>query len=403
MDIISGGNFSEKVEYKQSNFSFGNMVGFEWKWPASLIGRGSWKFNVWFASNGDMVSKFLQLTGKAKNGQTLVEMHADPQTSPEDKILLEELIQKSLEKDEDIDPTVKYNPGSLKESVFTKSQSVVNEVIKYTDGAFAGKDKDEIQSMQGFWSEVAKKIPKGKESDAQVHYFLKKFINRFEERWFSDNDRSIFLRRLKTAQQEMAKGRAQQAEDILRYTIIWTIIKNSWRWGVPPELVAGLEWFKNFFKNNLDTILKPATVSDTMGMQYIGDADKPYVCGNRAEYVEVSDPSLLVGLSPQERKLKWELRKKFKNPEYVNEELFKLAERLQRDYGISNRFKSYYINKKETSSSSPEFSAPKATGAKIKNPHIVQKVKDILEGKNLGDVNDEDELLLGQEDLDMID
>jgi len=41
-----------------------------------------------------------------------------------------------------------------------------------------------------------------------------------------------------------------------------------------------------------------------MGMQYIGDADKPYVCGNWAEYVEVSDPSLWVGLSPQERKLK---------------------------------------------------------------------------------------------------
>jgi len=59
---------------------------------------------------------------------------------------------------------------------------VVNEVIKYTDGSFAGKDKDDIQSMQSFWSEVAKKIPKGKESDAQVHYFLKKFINRFEER-----------------------------------------------------------------------------------------------------------------------------------------------------------------------------------------------------------------------------
>ena len=61
------------------------------------------------------------------------------------------------------------------------------------------------------------------------------------------------------------------------------------------------------------------------------------------------------------------------------------------------------MNKKETPTSSPEFSAPKATGAKIKNPHIVQKVKDILEGKNLGDANDEDELLLGQEDLDMLD
>lgn len=136
----------------------------------------------WLEDDPKLVTEFLDLTGKAKNGQTLVEMHANPKTSPEDKILLEELIHKSLEKDEDIDPTVKYNPGSLTTSVFTKSQSVVDEVIKYSDGAFSGKDKDEIQSMQSFWGEVAKRIPKGKESDAQVHYFLKKFINRFEGR-----------------------------------------------------------------------------------------------------------------------------------------------------------------------------------------------------------------------------
>jgi len=28
MDIISDGNFSKEVKYQQSNFSFGNMVGF---------------------------------------------------------------------------------------------------------------------------------------------------------------------------------------------------------------------------------------------------------------------------------------------------------------------------------------------------------------------------------------
>jgi len=37
-------------------------------------------------------------------------MYADSKTPPEDKILLGELINKSLEKDEDIDQTVKYNP-----------------------------------------------------------------------------------------------------------------------------------------------------------------------------------------------------------------------------------------------------------------------------------------------------
>ena len=60
------------------------------------------------------MSKFLDLTGKAKNGQTLVEMYANPKTFPEDKMLLGDLINKSLEKDEEIDTNVKYNPGALK-------------------------------------------------------------------------------------------------------------------------------------------------------------------------------------------------------------------------------------------------------------------------------------------------
>lgn len=365
---------------------------------AGWIGWFIGKFKNRLDKDPNLVSKFLDLTGKAKNGQTLVEMYANPKTSPEDKMLLGDLINKSLEKDEEIDTNVKYNPGALKWSVFTKNQSLIDGVIKYADGQFSGKDKDEIQSIQSFWKEVGNSIPKWKESDAQVEYFLRKFINRFEDKGFSDNDRTIFIRRLKTASDEIKKGNTKQAEDILRYTIVGTIVKNSWRGWVPPELRSWLEWFKDFFRNNLDTILKHRMVADTMWSQYADDAGKPYICWNRAEYVEVSDPSLRLGLSQQERKEKWELKKKFKNPEYVNDELFKLAERLQRDYWVPNNFKTYYNNAKKITEVSKKSASAKATWAKIKNSaEVVEKVKRILEGKPAEEENP-DEYLLPMED-----
>jgi len=112
----------------------------------------------------------------------------------------------------------------------------------------------------------------------------------------------------------------------------------------------------------------------------------------------VSDPSLRLGLSQQERKEKWELKKKFKNPEYVNDELFKLAERLQRDYWIPNSFKTYYTNKKITETSKKSSSA-KATWAKIKNSaEVVEKVKRILEGKPAEEENPDDAALLWYDD-----
>jgi hypothetical protein len=66
-------------------------------------------------------------------------MCADPKTSHEDRVLLKELYDKGMEKDEDIDNDVKHNPNSLKTSIFTKSQSIIQEITRFKDSEFSTK------------------------------------------------------------------------------------------------------------------------------------------------------------------------------------------------------------------------------------------------------------------------
>ena len=56
-------------------------------------------------------------------------------------------------------------------------------MMKINDNGFAGKDGDEIQCMEGFFSDMQKDIPKGKlDSSQQVKFFMDKFFNRFGEK-----------------------------------------------------------------------------------------------------------------------------------------------------------------------------------------------------------------------------
>jgi hypothetical protein len=91
------------------------------------------QFKTWLDSknNLNIISGFLQLTGKAKNKKSLIEIYDDPKTSVEDKILLKQFIDNSLEKNEDVDQDVLKNRTALSGSVFTKSQSVVEKVIGF--------------------------------------------------------------------------------------------------------------------------------------------------------------------------------------------------------------------------------------------------------------------------------
>jgi hypothetical protein len=194
-------------------------------------------------------------------------------------------------------------------------------------------------------------LPKGKCSPGELDLYLGKFFNWFDGFGFADgNRRTLFLKRLRTIQSMLASGDAyviKQAEDMLRYTINGTILNSnhSGKGSTPKEFEHALDAFRKFFKNNLDNILTPSTISSNMGSFYAKDkeANEPYALGNRAEYVEVMTDNTAF-LDQKNKEKNKELRKKYKsgNKYAIYSQLFKLAEDLDRENKGTNRFKSYY-------------------------------------------------------------
>lgn len=375
LNIAAWGKFD--VNYKIENFSMWNLDK-EWVNSTRWIISRVLDYKAW-----DDVSNFLKFDWKNSKGQTLIDVYNDPKTPPEDKLLLWELIAKWSEKDEEIDQDVKYNAFALTGSVLTKSQSVVDELIRFEWWEFKWKDKDTIQAMQEFWSQVSKSIPKGKENPDSVVFFLKKFENWFGARGFSDNERSIFVRRLAAIKNCTNK---KEAEDMLRYTIVGTITARSGSGWVPSQLLAWLDAFKNFFKSNLDTILKPDVVEKTFGIQYKDDINNAYEVWNWSEYVEVADRDLyqstIFSASPDERKRINEIKKKLSLSQYIHKDLYMLAEKLEKNYGQPNRFKEYSnLWKVDTKKQLSETLVPNHW-VRVKNKETLGKLKDILENKD---------------------
>ncbi len=377
LDIASCWKFSSETKYDINNFSMWNMdgIGGKW-WPKSLM-KLILEYKDW-----STISKFFELTGKNDDWKTLIEIYNDPKISRDDKMLLWELIWRSNEKDEELDPNVKYNSYALTGSVLTKSQSVVDELIRFEGSEFKWKDKDTIQAMQEFWSEVAKSIPSSKQGPSIVEFYLKKFDNRFGARWFSDNERSVFIKRLVAIKD---CPNSKEAEDMLRYTIVWTITARSGSGWVPTQLLAGLNAFKNFFKANLDTILDKNMVEKTMWIQYRDDVDVPFKVWNWSDYVEVADrdvyQSTLFSASPDERKILSKKKSGFASPKYINKDLYELAQKLERNFWVPNRFKNYYQEKTDTKKDLTSVLTSNR-GVRVKNKEVLGKIKEVLENKN---------------------
>lgn len=378
LNIAAWGKFD--VKYDINKFSM-------WNLDASGAYSTKWIItSVLEYKNWDKISAFLsfeKLDPNDKTEKNLIDIYNDPKTSIEDKSLLWELIAKSSEKDEEIDQDVKYNAFALKWSVLTKSQSVVDELIRFEWWEFKWKDKDTIQAMQEFWSQVSKSIPKGKENPDSVVFFLKKFENWFGARWFSDNERSVFVRRLAAIKNCTNK---REAEDMLRYTIVGTITARSGSGWVPSQLLAGLDAFKNFFKSNLDTILKPDVIEKTFGIQYKDDVNNAYEVWNWSEYVEVADRDLyqstIFSASPDERKRINEIKKRLSLSQYIHKDLYMLAEKLEKNYWQPNRFKEYSnLWKVDTKKQLSETLVPNHW-VRVKNKETLGKLKDILENKD---------------------
>lgn len=390
LDLFSGGEFSKKTSYNPADYSFRNN-----KWPKKFIEtfKNRTGANIKMKADGhtrewvvrNEMSAFLDLTGKNVDGKTLLDLHSDPKTSASDKILLEEYIKKSNEQNETLDHEVSDNTSSLTWSILTKSQSVVDKMIKINEEWFAAKDWDEKQNMQAFSQEMENVIPQKKlGSSEQIKFFLGKFFNWFGER-FSWSKKIELLKRLKWCN-DPANVWTQDANDILYYSIVWEIIQSlSSRDTNPPhELLWALDAWKNFFKNNLDTIIHNDDVlTSAFGIQAKTDLDK-YT--PQLESWETATPLLdreesmlyLTTLGKEQKAMAMQKKRTMSNTNsnYLNKPLYDLAERLAMKCSwFSNRFK------KDVRAYKKDKYIPKATWAKINNPETIEQIKRILEGK----------------------
>ncbi|HCY20362.1 TPA: hypothetical protein DIC40_00520 [Patescibacteria group bacterium] len=61
---------------------------------------------------------------------------------------------------------------------------------------------------------------------------------------------------------------------MLWYVTVGNIVKNSGNGQAPDELINGLEAFKDFFKNNLNTILESDVIEQSLGSMYLEAKNK---------------------------------------------------------------------------------------------------------------------------------
>ena len=394
LDLFSGGEFTKKTWYNPANYSFTLNTG-----PSDFINKFIERTNAW--NTRYLLSKFLDLEWKNVDNKTLLDLHADPKTSLSDKFLLKEYIERTNEKNEKLDEDVLKNTSSLTGSILTKSQSVVDQMIKIDENGFHGENWDAKEDMKKFSEKMEEAIPKGKLDVQKTKFFLDKFVNRFGER-FSWSKKTELLKRLKWCNEHPT---SPEVDDILHYSIVGEIVLSlsSRSTILPDELLWALEAWKSFFKNNLNTILDDNVIS-VFGNQAQADlvkySPKLEPWENAAALLDREDsPMFTYWLSTEQKKIAADTRNRIKGHNYINKELYKLAEDLSRKCpSISNRFKRDVAeHKKSLIQGKPSI---KATWAKIKNPETVEQVKRILENKPLEEDNPDEFLYQNAQDYD---
>ncbi len=381
LDLYSWDKFTKDTKYDPSTLSFRTNI-----WPKGLITAlidSNKPGNGRFEQSGrmKMISDFFALKGKGENGKTLLDLLDDHSLPTSNQLLLKEYIEKSNEKHEWLDPQVQENTSSLTWSILTKSQSVVEQMIKIDQDGFAGKDGDAKYNMEEFSKEMKDAIPsESLSSEAKVNFFLKKFLNRFPV--FSWTKKADLIKRLLRCKNN---SRDPEIENIMYYSITWEIIQSVARPPayVPVELDGALNARKDFFLKNLDVILRPAVIDSTFGGQYVSDMTryepKLIPWDEAAIALDKEEQSLLMyGLTEDEKRSIKDLKNSLKDQNCINASLYNLAYDLSKKCSVPNRFK-HEIKKTPSSKLTP----PNTAWARIKNyPDVIEQVKQILSWKN---------------------
>lgn len=383
----------QNKNYDSTNFSF-------WSWKdlnqyKSSADYWSW-LNIRLMKEGVLkqISEFAEMKWKNFQWKSLIELINDPQTPIETVYLLKEIEKRSLEKDEDVDPDIKMNGYGLEQNILAKNQSLIDEITDFQDGKFKGKNKDEIQGIQTARNRIAKEIPKKQLDDKnQVIYLLKKFMNWFEGRWFNTEEKKFLIRTLLTAKEEIKKGNSQSADEILWYVIVWNIVKNSGNQQAPDELINWLTAFKDFFKNNIDTILESDVIEQGFsGSMYLEAKNKwAFEVGDREEYIDLTKNKFFIWRSKEENKIRNEKQKKYKNPEIINEKIYEIAKQVNQKNHIENKFDKYFNPNSTKTISDKLHETLEKKSVRFKNPETAGKIRHILSGKdNSENLSDDD-------------
>jgi hypothetical protein len=164
--------------------------------------------------------------------------------------------------------------------------------------------------------------------------------------------------------------------------------------------------WKDFFKTNLDTILQPDILTSSFWWtSYLQDYNKAQPKFEpRESCINLLDRDLkqtyFFQLNPEQRKQMNLKYQHVKSKEYLNGSLYELADKMERNFSIWNRFKNDVTTDMPSSPKNSSTTKPnKATWAKIKNTEVVDKVRRILEGKPAEEENPDDDSLLWYDDF----
>lgn len=398
LDLYSNNKFTSENAYNPADYSYrkNTLPGAPGGIMSKLINSKSpGKGRLENPQRMREISDFLCFKWKNTQDKTLLDLYADPKLPMADKLLLEEYIDKSNEKNEWLDPQVQENTSSLTWSILTKSQSVVEQMIHIDQDGFAGKNGDEKYNMEEFSKEMKDAIPSNESisSETKVDFFVKKFFNRFSV--FSWTKKTDFIKRLMWCQKNKWRP---EVDDIMYYSVVGEIISSISKppAHVPEELEWALNAWKDFFVNNMEIILRPSIIASSFGPQHVSDLAKAPLLepwANAAILLDREDKSTaMYWLSKDEQKPLKDTQQRLRNPNYINKPLYDLADMLYKRCWVTNRFKKdagNYANKEAVNHNATSTQIKKATWAKIKNPKVIEQVRQILEGKNIEEEPDQ--------------
>ena len=393
----------DKKEYNPSSFDF-------WKMEntgqiKSFVNYDKW-FNKRYMENEKVIKAFLSFEWENADKKKLIEVYEDPNTPNDIKQILGEIIGKRYETNEELDSDVKGNGKSLQQNLLCRNQSLIDEIIRFQDGSFKGKDKDAIEDAKVTRKKITEAMKKNTISGkTDVIFTLKMFSNRFEDKGFNSEQKKLLIRLLKTVKEERKNNNTKWADQMLRYGIVGRIIRSSGSGQVPDELKAGLETFKDFFEKNLDTILSEEVINEWFGGAYVDSLEKPaFKVAPWDEYVKIMEYNKYgysADLNKEENQEISRKKKEYSNPiVYINSTIYKMADELEkRDYGVPNAFKEMYDPEKDKKSTKKQLEEVLGKNAvALKNHAAIQKAEKRKNGPDDGLTDEERALYMANED-----